>query len=72
MKYSLSAATIVFLLVLSAATGAVLMSFNPLGSSSAELFSIDTHSFCPSGTPGTGSKSACRCPKKRPQFAGFG
>ena len=41
MKYSLSAATLVFLLTLSAATGAVLMSFNPLVSSSAELFSVE-------------------------------
>lgn len=41
MKYTLSAATLVLLLVLSAATGAVLMSFNPLGSSSVELFSVE-------------------------------
>ena len=41
MKYTLSAATLVFLLVLSAATGAVFMSFTASNSSSAGIFSVE-------------------------------
>jgi hypothetical protein len=41
MKYTLSVATLVFLLLLSAATGAVLMSFNASNSSSTGIFSAE-------------------------------
>jgi len=41
MKYTLSVATLVFLLLLSAATGAVLMSLNASNSSDSELFSVE-------------------------------